>query len=81
MMVDIVHREKFPGLSIKLLQVLGPSMNDARTISENQQCKCVNGQNFVPAIQLDPENHLHSAKVFTTELLPHSASVENNGRT
>ena len=52
-MVDTVHRKKFPGPSIKLLQVHGPPMNDSKTVSENQQCKPVNAQNLVATAQLN----------------------------
>ena len=71
-----MHREKFPGPSIKLLQVRGPPMNDTKTISENWQCKLVDGQNLVPTVQLGLKNHFLSAKVLTTERLPHSAVLD-----
>ena len=71
-----MHREKFPGLSIKLLQICGPPVNYTKTMSENRHCKFVDGQNLVPTILLGPENHLHSAKVLTTERLPHSAVLD-----
>ena len=71
-----MHREKFSGLLIKLLQVRGPSMNGTKTVSENRQCKLVDGQNLVPTIQLRPENHGHSTKVLTMERLLHSAVLD-----
>ena len=74
--MDTLHREKFPGSSIKLLQVRGPPMNDTKTVSENWQCKPIDGQNLVPTVQLGPDHHLYSMKVLTLERLPHSAVLD-----
>ena len=68
-----MHREELSGLSIELLQVRAPPINDAKTVSENRLCKPTDGQNLVPTIQLGPENHLQSVQVLTTESLPHHA--------
>ena len=51
-------------------------MNDTNTVRENRQCKPVDGQNLVPTVQLDQENHLHSTRVLTTERLPYSAVLD-----
>ena len=76
--MDKVYRENFSSPSINRLQVGGTSMNDTETVSENRQCKSVDGQNVVPTVYNTVRRTmlLHSAQVLTTECLPHRAVLD-----